>query len=324
MTAPSSPRSRRIGTIADPPEKTPVAAIGVLAGVAEALPSLVEALASADVAWRTVSEAGDDADEITTLLIGGGSFGAVAMDRFPHLDLLVRAGIGLDLIDLPEATQRGITVVNTPGYGTREVADHALLLMLTITRRLHHFEQQAGSAWHGVICSGVPRLADATLGIIGLGAIGRALSHRAQALDMTVIAHDPYVDPADFTRHGVTPCSRETLLATSDVISLHAPLTGETHHLLNEQSFSRMERRPVIINTARGGLINNDHLLDALGTGRVSAAGLDVIEGEPSPPTDLLECENVIVTPHVGWYSEGSRDEMGRLAATAAITGCGP
>lgn len=324
MTARSSPRSRRIVTIADPPEKTTVATIGVLAGVAEALPSLVEALSSAGVGWRTVPETAGAADEITTLVIGGGSFDAVTMASYPRLRLLVRAGIGLDLIDLPAAAQRGITVVNTPGYGTQEVADHALLLMLTITRRLHHFEQQTGGHWPDVICTGVPRLADATLGVIGLGAIGRAMSHRAQALGMTVIAHDPLLDPPVFARERVSPCSLETLLATSDMISLHAPLTAETHHLLDKGTFARMQRHPVIINTARGGLINNTHLIDALDAGRVSAAGLDVVEGEPSPPTALLERDDVVVTPHVGWYSEGARDEMGRLTATAAIQGCGP
>ena len=308
-------------TTADPQRQPAGVPVGVLAEITQALPSLAGALDAADIAWRTVSDSDATGAEITTLVIGGGPFDAASMDNFPNLDLVVRAGIGLDLVDLTAAEKRGIRVVNTPGYGTQEVADQALLLLLTITRRLHHFEQQAEGAWSDASCAGVPRLADLTLGVIGLGAIGTALSRRARACGMNVIAHDPYVTPDVFAHHEVAASSLEALLETSDVISLHAPLTDETHHLLHAQTFRQMQRRPVIINTARGGLINTTHLIEALDSGQVAAAGLDVVEGEPAPPTELMKRENVVVTPHVGWYSEGSRDEMGRLAAAAVIHG---
>lgn len=294
-------------------------AVGVLTEIIESLPAVGETLSSSAESWRPVATGDDRADDITALVIGGGRFGAGDMDRFPRLRLLVRAGIGVDLIDLNEATRRDILVVNTPGYGTQEVADQALLLMLSAVRRLHHFERQADRNWLEVSYSGVRRLAGSTLGIIGLGAIGQAFANRVQSLGMTVVAYDPLLDSDVFTRVGVERHSLETLLSSSDVISLHAPLTGETRHILDHQAFAHVHRRPVIINTARGGLINSSDLIEALDTEVVAAAGLDVIESEPYAPSSLLEREDVIVTPHVAWYSEGARAEMGRLAATAAI-----
>lgn len=294
-------------------------AVGVLTEIIESLPAVGETLRSSAESWRPVTQGEDRADDITALVIGGGHFGAGDMDRFPRLRLLVRAGIGVDLIDLSEATRRDILVVNTPGYGTQEVADQALLLMLSAVRRLHHFERQADRSWLEVSYSGVRRLAGSTLGIIGLGAIGQAFANRAQSLGMTVVAYDPLLGSDVFTRAGVERNSLETLLRSSDVISLHAPLTGETRHILDHQAFAHLQRRPVIINTARGGLINSSDLIEALDTEVVAAAGLDVIESEPYAPSSLLEREDVIVTPHVAWYSEGARAEMGRLAAAAAI-----
>ncbi|WP_152365926.1 NAD(P)-dependent oxidoreductase [Microlunatus speluncae] len=295
--------------------------LGVYEDLLRSLPSLrgelERAAATARVRseWTVVRPGDPGPHRVAAMIIGGHPFDAATMDRYPDLRIIVRAGIGLDLIDLDHAARRGIRVVNTPGYGTEEVADQALLLMLATARRLPHFVAQAGRNWLGAEYSGVRRLRGATLGVIGLGAIGGAFADRAEALGLRIVYTDPYVEPPSPRRERVELAE---LLAISDLISLHAPLTEQTRHLLDAVAFGRMRRRPVIINTARGGLIDTAALLAALAADQVSAAGLDVVEGEPAPPRALLDHPAVIITPHVAWYSEDSRRDMARLAVVAA------
>lgn len=293
--------------------------IAVVEPVSSFLPSLGRFLDKAAYPWMTVSSDEAPVRDVGTLIIGGGRFSVGELDRFPHLRLIVRAGIGLDLIDLEAAGRRGVAVVNTPGYATEEVADHAILLLLAAARRLHYFERQAGCDWLSVDCSGVRRLAGATLGLIGFGAIGRAVARRARALGMSILAYDPYVSTEFICSLGTAPSRLDDLLADSDAISLHAPLTPETHHVLDRSTFRLMSRRPVIVNTARGAMINLSELVSALDAGLVSSAALDVVDGEPYPPSALLDRDDVIITPHVAWYSDGARDEMGRRAAEIAL-----
>lgn len=290
--------------------------VAVLDEVAASLPSLVDRLDEAGVPVEICH----DATAAGVLVVGGLDFGAALFDAAPNLELLVRAGIGLDRIDLAAAESRGVIVRNTPGYGTQEVADHALMLMLACIRQLELQRQQAAGPWLSATTRDVPRLADSTVGIVGLGAIGMAFARRAQALGCAVIASDPFVDDETATRSGVELRPLEELLAASDVISLHAPLTDLTHHLIDAAALGRVRRRPVLVNTARGGLIDSTALLTALDEGRVRAAGLDVVDGEPEPTlTGLLDHDGVIVTPHVAWYSEGARRQLGELAAGVVI-----
>lgn len=290
--------------------------VAVLDQVATSLPSLVERLEGAGVPVE-ICEGGTDA---TVLVVGGLEFGDGHFAAAPNLELLVRAGIGLDRIDLTAAESRGVIVRNTPGYGTQEVADHALMLMLTCVRQLELQRRQARQPWLQATTSGVPRLADSTVGIVGLGAIGTAFARRARALGCTVIASDPFVDSETAARAGVELLPLDTLLAASDVISLHAPLTEQTHHLVDDTTLHRTRRRPVLVNTARGGLVDTAALLTALDDDRLGAAGLDVVDGEPEPDlAGLLDHDRVVVTPHVAWYSEGARRQLGELAADLAI-----
>lgn len=289
--------------------------LGVLADLLDALPSLAGELERSGQTWTAIGIDDPGPHLVDVMIIGGHRFGADRLDRCPELRRLVRAGIGLDLIDLDHAARRGIQVINTPGYGTDEVADHALLLLLATVRRLPYFVGQAGADWRTTDCSGVRRLRGATLGVIGLGAIGSAVAQRAEAFGMRIVYTDPYVESPASQRLRV---ELPELLATSDVITLHAPLTAETRRLLDHSALERVERRPVIINTARGGLIDSAALLDALADGRISGAGLDVTDAEPEPPRALIDHPAVIVTPHVAWYSQGSRHDMARLAVSAA------
>jgi phosphoglycerate dehydrogenase-like enzyme len=301
-----------------------MAGLGVYEDLLESLPSLrgeLDGMAEstrAEAAWMAIRPGDPGPHPVAAVIIGGHPLDAATLDRFPELRIVVRAGIGLDLIDLDHAARRGIRVVNTPGYGTEEVADQALLLMLAAARRLPYFTGQAGADWLAVDYSGVRRLRGATLGVVGLGAIGSAFADRAEALGLRIVYTDPYVAPPSPRRQRVELAD---LLAISDLISLHAPLTEQTRHLLDASAFARMTRRPVIINTARGGMIDSAALLDALAQGRVAAAGLDVVEGEPAPPRALIDHPAVIVTPHVAWYSEDSRRDLARLAVAAAVTG---
>lgn len=291
--------------------------VGVHINLLDSLPTLAGELADARCDWIPIDEGAPGPHSVSVVIIGGNPFDADLMDRFPQLRLIVRAGIGLDLIDLDHARRRNIRVANTPGYATDEVADHTLLLLLAAVRRLTHFAAEAGRDWSRIECAGVPRLRGATLGVVGLGRIGRAVADRAMAFGLRILYRDPLVSTA---AEGMIRVELPQLLAESDLITLHAPLTAETRHLLNRATFASMRRRPVIVNTARGGLINTADLIIALDEGRIASAALDVADGEPEPPRTLLDHPAVIITPHVAWFSEGARREMARLAVAAVAT----
>ncbi|WP_053207407.1 C-terminal binding protein [Jiangella muralis] len=280
----------------------------------EAAPYLLlpEALDAAALARAAAAEA---------LVVGGDWVTAELLGSLPRLRLVVRGGVGFDKIDLPAATRLGIMVTNVVDYGTNEVADHTMLLMLAAIRRLGHFTAEAHGGWRAVRHIPVPRVHGRRLGIIGLGRIGTAVAQRARGFGLEVVAHDPLIGPDAVARRGATAVTLDELLATSDVISLHTPLTPETYHLLDRAAFARMRRTPVIVNTARGGLVDTRALVDALAAGLAGAAGLDVLEGEPDVAAhrSLLGRDDVVVTPHVAWYSQGSEEQLGRTAARLAL-----
>lgn len=293
-----------------------MSSVAISSPVATSLPSLISSLTAAGIDHALT----DGPTDARVLVIGGLDFTTSDMAEAPNLELLVRAGIGLDRIDLPEAERRRISVRNTPGYGTREVADHALTLMLACVRRLELHRRQAGRPWPQAETTGVPRLSDSTVGIIGLGAIGRAFATRCAALGCTVIATDPYLDKDLVRSLGVELVPLTELAARSDVISLHTPLNDQTHHLIDGALLARTRRNPVLVNTARGALVDTAALLTALDCGQLRAAGLDVVDGEPEPElSGLLDHDQVIVTPHVAWYSEGARQQLGEQAADVVI-----
>ncbi len=226
----------------------------------------------------------------------------------PACRVVGRYGVGLDTIDLVTAAELGIRVVNVPDYCTDEVADHALGLILALTRGIVSLDRgvQRGT-WDFRLAGRVRRPSSQRLGLIGLGRIGSALAHRARALGFDLVGSDP----AGARTSGVRVVDLEELLTTSDVISIHAPLDDRTRHLIDARALALMRPSAVLVNTSRGGLVDHDALVDALRAGRLAGAGLDVLEREPIPADDpLIGLPNVVLTPHAAFYSEESLVEM--------------
>jgi D-3-phosphoglycerate dehydrogenase / 2-oxoglutarate reductase len=211
--------------------------------------------------------------------------------------------VGVDMVDVAAATDAGIVVTNVPDVFIEEVADHALMLLLAAVRQVRATDQMArsGEWFQGrPLLNRVPRLMGRTLGLMGFGNVGRCVARRAAAFGLHVIAHDPYLSELTISEAGVEPVDWGELLERSDYLSLHTPLNSETRHLLNSQAFERMKAGVVIVNTARGPIIDEEDLIAALDSGKVAAAGLDVLEQEPpAPDNPLLTMDNVILTPHV-------------------------
>ena len=240
------------------------------------------------------------------------------MDAAPDCRIVARLGIGLDNIDVDAATERGILVTNVPDYCVEEVADHTLALMLAMARNVGFFHLRTKRGEYDLQAGpGMRRLSHQTLGLIGLGRIGQAVASRAKALGMTVVAHNRTGDD-----HGVgcQMLDLPTLLECSDYVSLHLPATDETEHLLNSDTFGHLRRGARLINTSRGALVDPAALWQALQSGRVSGAALDVFEPEPPDLSDpLYRDERVIVTPHAAFVSAESLEELRRRTIAQVV-----
>lgn len=225
---------------------------------------------------------------------------AELIEAAPRLKAIARAGVGVDNVDLPKATAKGVVVMNTPGGNTISTAEHVFGLMLALTRHIPQGHQSlAAGRWERKSFVG-GELKGKTLGIIGLGRVGQALAVRAQAFDMTVIACDPYLPPAAADAIDVALIGLEEVYARSDYLSLHALVTDETRHIIRADSIALMKDGIRIINAARGALVNSADLSIALQQGKVAGAALDVYEVEPPPPDHpLIGLPNVIHTPHL-------------------------
>lgn len=229
--------------------------------------------------------------------------------------------VGVDHVDLVEATRRGIPIGNTPGVLTDATADQAFALLLAASRRITEAERYVRSGkwvtWSPSLLLGAD-LVGSTLGIIGFGRIGQAVAKRAQGFDMRVIYHDPTAEPAYNAEH----VDLDTLLRESDFVSIHVPLTKNTHHLVNVDFLSKMKPNAVLVNTARGGVLDQTALYEALKSNRIFAAALDVTDPEPLPmDSPLLELENCLIVPHLGSASKRTRVQMSLLAAQNLIAG---
>ncbi len=223
--------------------------------------------------------------------------------ELPQLKGIVRLGIGVDSVDLEAATDLGIVVANVPVFCQDEVAEHALGLLLAVARKIALADQltRQGKWVVGIQERMLPmrRLSGQTLGLVGFGRIARKLSGMAKAIGLRVIASDPYVAPGTAEADGVQLLPLADLLRQADIVSLHVPLTPETHYLMNSDAFALMKRGAILINTARGPVVNEVALEEALANGRLGGAGLDVLETEPPRiPHPLLEFDNVVVTCH--------------------------
>lgn len=235
--------------------------------------------------------------------------------------IIARYGIGLDTIDVAAATEVGIVVTNVPDYCIDEVSDHALALIMALGRGVVRLDRRVHlGSWSPVDAAPLHRLRGRVLGLVGFGRIARTLAAKASAIGFRILAFDPFLPDGTITDGGAEPCDLETLLARSDVISLHAPLTDETHHMIGADELVVVPDGAVLVNTSRGGLVDLDALREALASGHLGGVALDVLETEPPEPDDpLLSRDDVIITPHAAFYSVESMAELQRKAAEQVL-----
>jgi len=235
--------------------------------------------------------------------------------------IISRAGTGLDAIDIPAATTHGVWVAYVPDYSVDEVSSHAIALLLAHARGIPWLAEATRSGnWTHLVAAPRKRLRGQTLGVLGFGRIGQTVAAKARGLGLEIIAHDPYLAPQLIAGGGARPVDRETLLRESDYLSLHVPLTDENRHFLNPEALALMKPTAFVINTARGGLVDEEALLHAVQSGQIAGAGLDVLNVEP-PAADhpLLHDPRIIVTPHSGWYSEDASQDVRVRAAEEVV-----
>jgi D-3-phosphoglycerate dehydrogenase len=234
------------------------------------------------------------------------------IEQLPAARCLIRAGAGYDSIDVAAATEQGIMVCNTPAYCVDEVADHAIALLLDCVRHVSRLDRVMHQSLQPARQAGqTRRVRGSTLGIIGLGHIGRRVAERVSGWRMRILAYDPYVSAEQAATVGATLVSLEQLLRQSDFVSVHCPLTPETYHLLNDDTLALVKSGCILVNDARGAVIDEGALVRALHDGRLWAAGLDVSEQEPLPlDSPLRALDNVVLTPHVAAYSPESRIDL--------------
>ena len=247
------------------------------------------------------------------------------MDAAPRLKVVSQMAVGVDNIDVPACTRRGIPVGNTPGVLTETTADLTWALLLAAARRVVEGVDyvRAGQwlTWSPTALLG-PDVHGATLGIVGFGRIGQAVARRARGFDMRILYYSRRPVPNDQQDFGASYVELETLLAQSDFVSLHVSLTPETYHLIDATALVRMKPTAVLINTARGGMVDHDALVEGLRNGVIACAALDVTEPEPLPADhSLVHMPNCIVTPHIASASVATRDRMAVMAAENLLAG---
>jgi D-3-phosphoglycerate dehydrogenase len=238
------------------------------------------------------------------------------MQHLKQCKIIARYGVGVDTIDLKAAAELGIIASNVPDYGTHEVSDHALAMMLCLTRKIGQASSLVKKGqWDFRLMRPVYRHQQQTIGIIGIGRIGSALAHKTNAIGMKVIAYDPYV-PQERVPDYVTMVAFDELMRQSDVVSVHCPLTAETRFMVDEKMLRLMKPSAYLINTARGNIVEETALERMLADNKLAGAAMDVFSVEPGQPSNpLFKHENFLCTPHMAWHSDESARELKRKAA---------
>lgn len=258
-----------------------------------------------------------DADGALTLLTD--TIDGPVLDRHPDLKVVSNFAVGFDNVDVDAATERGVAVCNTPGVLTETTAEMAFTLMMSAARRVvegaDYVRAGKWKTWGPTLLLGQD-IVGATLGIVGFGRIGKELARMAQGFNMQILAYDPYVDPDAAKEFGVRYVSLSDLLDESDFISLHVALNENTHHMIGAAQLARMKNTAVLVNASRGPVVDTDALVDALRSGEIFAAGLDVTDPEPIPADHpLMSLSNCTVVPHIASATVTTRDRMAILAA---------
>lgn len=241
------------------------------------------------------------------------------IDAAERLRVVARAGVGVDNIDLDAATRAGVLVLNAPGANATSAAEHTIALLLAVTRQIVVADNSTRAGrWERKKMRPID-LRGRTVGIVGLGRVGSEVARRLRAFDMRVLAYDPYITPQRFTEIGAAPVDFETLLQSSDVVTFHVPENAETLHMLDQEATGQLKPGAIVINAARGGVVDEAALAEAVRTGRVAGAGVDVYPHEPCTESPLFDLPGVVVTPHIGGSSAEALAAVGEVISTTTL-----
>ncbi|MGZ8769311.1 phosphoglycerate dehydrogenase [Aeromicrobium sp.] len=277
-----------------------------------------------DIRTASDAELTDALGRVDAAIVGGRPITASMIEASERLKVIAMHGVGVDHIDRAAAKAKGIVVANAPGANASSVADLAIGLMLAVARRI---PQESLELQHGHWTSSVgTELWQKTLGLVGLGQIGRGVAQRAHGFEMNVLGYDPYVTDADVEELGIHPVELDELLAGSDIVSLHAPATPETRNLISAERLVAMKSTAILINTARGDLVDESALREALTNGVIAGAGLDAHVHEPPLDDSLVSLPNVVATPHIGAHTAEAVTRASVMAAqnVVAVLSGGP
>ncbi|MCI0343475.1 MAG: phosphoglycerate dehydrogenase, partial [Planctomycetales bacterium] len=294
--------------------------------VADSLPPVVGEILGSEPSIRVVVKTGLPEEALVREMRGVAGLvvrsatkvTAPILESADRLELVVRAGTGVDNIDVEAATRRGVVVMNVPGENTVSAAEHTLALLLSLVRKVPAADGalKAGRWERGLQGT---ELQGKTLGLVGCGRVGKEVAARAAAFGMRVIAHDPYLPEETARRMGVTLADLPALLSESDVVSIHAPLTDSTRKLLGRPEIAQMRPGAILVNCARGGLVDEEALAEALAAGRIGGAALDVFEKEPPGATPLVASPKTVCTPHLGASTSEAQERVARRTAEQVL-----
>ncbi|MUW13982.1 C-terminal binding protein [Halorubrum sp. CBA1125] len=266
------------------------------------------------------SELVDLASGADGLLVQYAQVTEAVLEQLPELSVVSRYGIGVDNVDVEAASAHDVAVTHVPSYCEEEVATHAIALLMTLARKTARYDREVkAGTWDWKIGRPIEPLKGKTVGFVAFGKIPRTFAELLDGFDLEYLTYDPYLSEDDVADHPVEIVSFETLLAESDVVSIHTPLVEETRHLFDADAFRQMKDSAFLINTARGPIVDEDALNEALLGDEIAGAGLDVMAEEPTHESPLFEREETVVTPHVAWYSESSLTELRRKTAENVV-----
>ncbi len=272
---------------------------------------------AADSSPESVMKLAADADAV---LVTYAKINGDMIRQMKKVRIISRFGIGVDNVDLDAATQKGIVVTKVPDYCIDEVSDHAMALLLSAVRKIPMATEQVhGGTWKMPNFVPIHRLRGSVLGLVGFGRIPQLVAPKAKSFGMRVIAFDPYAPAEVFKSLGVEKVELDELLRTSDYVSIHSPLTPETKGMFNADAFRKMKKGSYVVNTARGPIIDEAALAEAVDSGHIAGAALDVMTSEPPVNSPLIGKRNVIITPHTSFYSEESLVELQVKAAQEVV-----